>query len=145
MLRPTWHFVTPEDICWLLTATAPRIRALNAYMNRQLELDDALLLRSNVAIAKALQGGQQLTRAELGTALAEAGIVATGMRLGYIVHCAELDAIVCSGARRGKQFTYALLDERAPKAKRLDHNEALAELTLRYFSSHGPATVKDLV
>ena len=27
---------------------------------------------------------------------------------------AELEGVVCSGAWRGKQFTYALLDERAP-------------------------------
>jgi hypothetical protein len=56
---------------------------------------------------------------------------------------AELDAIVCSGPLRGKQHTYALLDERAPRARRLTTDEALAELTLRYFSSHGPATARD--
>ena len=65
------------------------------------------------------------------------------MRLGYIVHRAELDAVVCSGARRGKQFTYALLDERAPQAKSLPRDEALVELTKRYFTSHGPATIQD--
>jgi hypothetical protein len=67
------------------------------------------------------------------------------MRLGYIVIRAELDAVVCSGARRGKQFTYALLDERAPKAKTFNRNEALMELTRRYFTSHGPAMVQDFV
>ncbi|MEO8397804.1 MAG: crosslink repair DNA glycosylase YcaQ family protein, partial [Chloroflexota bacterium] len=35
------------------------------------------------------------------------------------------------------------LDERAPNARRLPREEALAELTTRYFSSHGPATVQD--
>jgi len=25
VLRPTWHFVLPADIRWLLTATAPRL------------------------------------------------------------------------------------------------------------------------
>jgi hypothetical protein len=56
---------------------------------------------------------------------------------------AELDGVICSGARRGKQFTYALLDERAPHARILERDEALAELTQRYFTSHGPATVDD--
>jgi hypothetical protein len=143
VLRPTWHFVTPADIRWLLAITAPRIHALNAYMVRQLELDDAIFARSNVAFAKAMEGGRQLTRAELGEVLAEVGIEATGMRLGYLLHRAELDAVVCSGARRGKQFTYALLDERAPNARTLTREEALAELTRRYFASHGPATLKD--
>jgi hypothetical protein len=54
-----------------------------------------------------------------------------------------LDAIVCSGPRRGKQFTYALLDARAPRARMLDRDEALAELARRYFKSRGPATVQD--
>ena len=143
VMRPTWHFVTPADIGWLLDLTAPRVNQANAYMYRRLELDDALFRRSNDAIARALEGGKHLTRAELASALAEAGIAAEGMRLGYLVHRAELDAIVCSGPRRGKQFTYALLDERAPQARRLERDEALAELTGRYFTSHGPATVDD--
>jgi len=54
-----------------------------------------------------------------------------------------LDGIVCSGPRRGKQFTYALLAERAPTAQTLPRDEALAELTRRYFTSHGPATARD--
>jgi hypothetical protein len=143
VMRPTWHFVAPQDIRWLLGLTAPRVHAVNAYMYRQLELDEPLFQRSNKAFAEALAGGQYLTRAELGGVLGQAGIVAEGMRLGYIVHRAELDAIVCSGPRRGKQFTYALLDERAPQAKTLERDEALAELTKRYFTSHGPAMAQD--
>ena len=143
VMRPTWHFVTPADIRWILALTAPRVHALNAYMYRKLELDAELLLRSNTVIAKTLEGGKQLTRAELALALGQAGIVAEGMRLGYIVMNAELDAIICSGARRGKQFTWALLDERAPQAITLTRDEALAELVKRFFSSHGPAMVHD--
>jgi hypothetical protein len=143
VMRPTWHFVTPADIRWLVELTASRVNAISAYMYRQLELDDALFVRSNTIIAKALEGSKFLTRAEIGVALAKGGITAEGMRLGYILFHAELDLVVCSGPRRGKQFTYALLDERAPNAKRLDRDEALAELTLRYYTGHGPATVKD--
>lgn len=143
VMRPTWHFVTSADIRWLLALTAPRVNQANAYMYRRLELDDALFRRSNDAIARALEGGKCLTRTELASVLAEAGIAAEGMRLGYLVHRAELDAIVCSGPRRGRQFTYALLDERAPQARRLERDEALAELTGRYFTSHRPATVED--
>jgi hypothetical protein len=53
------------------------------------------------------------------------------------------EAVVCSGARRGKQFTYALLAERAPDAQLMSRDETLAELAKRYFQSHGPATLKD--
>lgn len=143
LMRPTWHFVTPKDIRWILELTAPRVHARNAYYERQLELDGALFRRSDAVIAKALRGGKHLLRSELGSALARAGIVAKTNRLGQIVHHAELEGIVCSGPRRGKQFTYALLDERAPQANTLARDEALAELTRRYFTSHGPATVRD--
>jgi hypothetical protein len=143
VMRPTWHFVAPADIRWMLELTAPRVNAASAYMYRQLELDDALFSRSTAIIARALQGGQRLTRAEIGVALAQAGIAAEGMRLGYLIFRAELDGIACSGPRRGKQFTYALLDERAPHARSLPREAALAELTRRYFTGHGPATVRD--
>lgn len=143
VMRPTWHFVTPDDIRWLLALTGPRVHAVNAYYYRKLELDDALSARSNAVIAKALEG-KQLTRSELGSTLQGAGIDTHDLlRLGYIIHRAELDGIVCSGPRRGKQFTYALFDERAPEARTLDQDEALAELTRRYFTGHGPATLKD--
>jgi hypothetical protein len=145
VMRPTWHFVTPADIRWILELTAPRVQALMAPYYRQYGLDEATLMRSNDVIAKALQGSRYLTRAELGTTLAEEGISTNAMRLGFIMGHAELNASVCSGPRRGKQFTYALLDERAPQAKSLPRAEALAELTRRYFISHGPATVHDFV
>lgn len=143
VMRPTWHFVTPADIRWLLDLTAPRVKAVLAYNDRHLEIDVALVRRSDAVIAQTLQGGQQWTRAELGSALADAGIPAHGQRLGHLMMHAELDGIVCSGPRRGKQLTYALLDERAPQARRLPRPEALAELTRRYYTSHGPATVQD--
>lgn len=146
LMRPTWHFVTPADIRWMLALTAPRVNAISAYYYRKLELDQKLQTRSNDAIAAALQGGRQLTREELGRVLQHAGIVTTGsLRLGYIMLRAELDGIVCSGPRRGKQFTYALLDERVTKTRTLERDEALAELVKRYFVSHGPATVQDFV
>jgi len=145
VLRPTWHFVTPEDIRWLLQLTAPRVHAMNAGMYRQLELDDATRQHALSVMARALESGQYLTRPELGQALHQAGIPRTesGQRLTYLVMCAELDGLLCSGPRRGKQFTYALLDEWVPPAPECVRDEALAKLTRRYFWSHGPATVYD--
>ena len=143
VMRPTWHFVAPEDIRWLLALTAPRVHVANAYQYRRLELDNALFRRSNAALAKALRDGQQLTRAELASVLRQAGIEASDLRLVYLILGAELEGIICSGARRGKQFTYALLDDRVPATKTLPRDQALAELARRYFTSHGPATEED--
>jgi hypothetical protein len=145
VLRPTWHLALAEDIRWLLQVTAPRVNALNTYYNRQHELDKKVFTKSNTLIAKALEGGSHLTRRELAAVLKRGGIRASGPRLAYIVMRAELDALVCSGAMRGKQHTYALLDERTPRTKALGRDEALAEFARRYFTSRGPATLNDFV
>ena len=143
VMRPTWHFVAPEDIRWMLALTAPRVRAAMAPYNRRLELDAAIFRRSQRAMVRALRDGRQLTRQELKVVLQRAGIEADGIRLAFIVMQAELDAVICSGARRGKQFTYALIDERVPMSRPRSRDDALAELARRYFTSHGPAQVHD--
>ena len=144
VLRPTWHFVTPADIRWMLALTAPRIKAAMAYYDRQLELDAAVFRRSNGAVSRALRDGRQLTRAELAQVFRRARVNAAGsQRLGHLLMRAELEGIVCSGARRGKQATYALLEERVPPTAPLDRDEALLELTGRYFATRGPATAQD--
>lgn len=143
LLRPTWHFVTPEDIRWLLLLTAPRVNAANAYMYRKLELDATIFNRCNAILIKELEGGKQCTRADLNTAFKQKGIIADGLRLSYIMMRAELDGLSCSGARAGNQFTYALLEERVPQCRSLNRDEALAELAKRYFQSRGPAAIAD--
>jgi winged helix DNA-binding protein len=144
VLRPTWHFVTPADVRWMLALTAPRVKAAMAYYDRKLELDDTVFRRSNAAITRALRDGKHLTRAELSQVLRRARIdVTSGQRLGHLVMRAELDGLICSGARRGKQFTYALLEERVPPAAALDRDEALLKLTKRYFTTRSPATAND--
>jgi hypothetical protein len=145
VMRPTWHFVTPADIRWMLALTGARVHKTCSAYYRKLELDDRTFTRSQKAMERALRGGNELTRAELKEVLSRAGIVSSGQRLAFLMMHAELDAVICSGARRGAQFTYALLDERAPQAKTLTRDEALAELTRRYFLSHGPATIRDYV
>jgi hypothetical protein len=143
VLRPTWHFVLPADIRWLLELTAPRVHALSAYQYRQLGLDEDTLQRSGALLAGALQGGAHRTRKQLAATLERGGVALGGFRLGYLLMHAELSGLICSGAPQGKQQTYALLEERAPRAVPRTREQALAELTLRYFTSHGPATVRD--
>lgn len=146
LLRPTWHFVAPDDIRWLLQLTAPRVNLRSGSAYRKYEIDGQVMKQSNRAITKALEGGKHLTRSELRAVLNRARVAADdGVRLAHILLRAELDGVVCSGPRRGNQFTYALLEERVPPGKKLSRDEALAELTRRYFTSHGPATLTDYV
>ena len=143
VLRPTWHFVLPEDIRWMLELTAPGVKRVLASYNRKLDLTDALLAKSNRTIVKALQRDTHLTRQDLKSELERIGIQTNVQRLAHIVIWAELDGLICSGPRRGKQMTYALLEERVPKTKKLVREAAMSKLALTYFKSHGPAQLKD--
>lgn len=145
IMRPTWHFVSPKDIRWIQALTGPRVKQNNSSMGRKLGLDEKVLLKSQKVIEKALWGGSQLTRNELRDFLEKEKIETHfEQRLAYIMMFAELDCLIASGPRRGKQFTYMLLDERAPATKPKKRDEALEEFTRRYFTSHGPATVHDM-
>lgn len=144
VLRPTWHFVDPVDIRWMLALTGPRVKKTMASYDRKLELDDRTFRRSHAALEKALRDGTHLTRTELKAVLARAKIGDLGVqRTAHLMMRAELDALICSGPRHGRQFTYALLDERVPATRRLDRDEALLELTRRYFRTRSPATASD--
>ena len=142
ILRPTWHFVAPADIRWVLELTAPRVQKLNQTIYRQHGLDQATLDRGAAVIADELEGGQHRTRAELAQALAGRGLVSQGIGLAYVVMNAELEGVICSGPVRGAQQTYALLDERVPRSA--DVGGDIAELARRFFLGHGPASIQDL-
>ena len=144
-MRGTWHFVAAEDVRWLLSLMAPGRIASNALWYRRLELDEATFAKSNAVFAQMLSGGKQLTRKELAAALRQAGISTEGLRLTFLLHRAELEGVIGSGARRGKQFTFALLDEVVPVSRTLERDASLAELAERYFTSHGPATLQDFI
>jgi hypothetical protein len=135
--------VSAEDIGWMLELTGSRIKTQAASWWRTLGLTEDDFQKSNVALQQALEGGQHLTREELAAILDDAGMDAGGHRIAQMLFHAEVDAIVCSGAPRGKKQTYALLCDRAPDAKRYDRETSLAMLAQCYFTGRGPATLKD--
>jgi hypothetical protein len=144
VLRPTWHFVLPEDVRWMLELTGPRIRASMASYDRRLGLDAPAFRKSRSILERVLRDGGQRTRAELHDDMHRAGLeVPSGQHMGNLLLRAELDRVVISGARRGKQFTYALFDERVPAAPALDRDAALGGLAGRYFATRSPATLHD--
>ncbi len=145
VIRPTWHYVTPDDLVWLLDLTAPRVRATFALqLEQQHGLDAARVDQFGGVIADALRGGKHLSRPELAALLAEQGHDLTGTALMVLLGELEQQQLLCSGAPAEGVHTYALLAERIPQPRRLDREEALAELALRYVAGHGPATPRDL-
>ena len=144
VLRPTWHFVAPEDLRWMQALTGPRIARVMASYNVRLGLTPAILRKSMRVIERSIAERGPLTRRELKVELERAGINTGGtQRLAHLAMQAEVEALVCSGPQREKQPTYALLAERAKKSRLLEGDEALHELTVRYFASRAPATAHD--
>ena len=142
-LRGTLHFVAPEDVRWMLTLLAPNMIQRAALRFKQLELDARTFARGAAVFGKALEGGRQLSRPRLYALLERAGIrTAESRGLHILWRCAH-DGLICFGAREGRQQTFALLDEWVPRAKTVSREQALAALARRYFTSHGPATLKD--
>ncbi len=145
ILRPTWHFVAPEDLRWILALTSPRVLAGMAGRHRQLGLDDVARLDAGLdLVAELVQDRAFATRAELGQAFAERGSpIAAGEQLGHLLLVAELRGLICSGPSKGVHHAYALVDEVVPAAPERGRDEALVELVRRFFAGHGPATVQD--
>ncbi len=142
LLRPTWHFVAAEDLRWMLALSAPQINALITPAIRRLGLEETTLEQSKEIMRRVLPG-RQMPREELMTELNREGIETNDLRSAHIMMHAEVDGLVCNGSWRGKQLTYALIDDRVPTSKSYDRLDAIAELARRYFRSHGPATLHD--
>lgn len=145
LLRPTWHFVSSDDIYWMLELTAPRIKSSMKGRNIQLELSENIFKKANKIIVKALSGSKNLTRRELINELGKGKIGTDNNRASHILFNAELDGIICSGKMKEKQTTYTLLNERIEKPASIEKEEALFKLASKYFQSHCPATLQDFI
>ena len=143
LLRGTLQIVAAEDIHWLIGLLGPRIIAQSARRRRQLELDDQTLSRSFDILSTELVAKGQLTRKLIIAALEREGIAVPGQRAYHILRQAALAGLICFGPMQGKEESFVLLDALSPSGKQREGEEALAELALRYFNSHGPATLDD--
>jgi hypothetical protein len=142
-MRGTLHFVSTDDIRWMLRLLAPRVIARAKSLYREQGLDAKMLNKGKKIIEEALQKKSQLTRVELYEAIEKKKIKLTEQRGIHIIGYAAQEGLICFGPRDGKQQTFVLLDEWIPKSKILTVDESLAELASRYFDSHGPATAQD--
>ena len=143
VLRPTWHFIVPADVHWMLALSAPNIKTAMRTRDKQLGLTEALIRKANLAMQKVLRDGNHLTREELMHHLMQKKIDANPERMTHFLVHAEVNALICSGKMKNKKATYALLDERVAAPEKIEKDEALGKLAQKYFQSHGPATLKD--
>jgi hypothetical protein len=139
-LRGTLHVVAAEDLGWMLSLTGERTVRSAAGRHRQLGLDDADFARTAAIARERLAGGGRASRDGLLAAFRAGGVSTEGQRGAHLLgNLAHTGLVVLSG-----RTEYALLDEHVRAPRRLDPDAAAGELALRYFTSHGPATVRDL-
>lgn len=141
VLRSTWHYVRADDLQWLQDLTAPRVLPV---FEQQLQPLAGRMTALADAVEQLLAEASDRTRADLADALAERGEQLTGRQLMLLLGFLEVQGLVTSGAPQGGEHSYALFADRVPEPRRLDRDEALTELALRYFTAHGPATERDL-
>lgn len=143
LLRGTLHVVAGADLRSMLALLGPRTIAAMAGRHRQLELDDQVFTACRKLLEKALRG-TPLARGVLFALLEANGIATAGQRGIHILWRLSQDGLLCFADHIGKQPAFALLDDWLPQsAPPLARDEALARLAVRYFTSHGPATVAD--
>jgi hypothetical protein len=145
VLRPTWHFISADDIYWMLDLSAPKIKSSLKTRHKELELTETIIEKTQSILLKKLSNNFGLTREEIEKEFSHAKIRTDANRLSHILFRSEMDGIICSGPLKERKITYSLLHERVPHKKDLSRDEALAELAKRYFISRCPATMEDFM
>lgn len=144
-MRGTLHFVSPNDIRWMLKYLAVRVQSKVASVFRREGLDTKQFNKAMKLWEKALTGNKALTREEMYEALERCKVSTKGMRGLLMLGVAAQEGLICFGARQGKQQTLVLLDEWLPnKEVELSKEEAMRRLAEIYVRSHGPALAEDL-
>jgi DNA glycosylase AlkZ-like len=142
-MRGTLHFVLAEDLQWMLDLTTKRLLAGAASRRAQLSLDLPTIEHARQLATETLAGGRHLPRDALLAIWDEAGLLTEKQRsYHFIWHLAQTGTLCYGPILDGEQHI-VLVDEWVPHPRSPEREEALGEWALRYFQSHGPATIKD--
>ncbi len=142
-MRGTLHLVAAEDLPWMLALLAPRVVASSTARRAGLGLTEPQLEQARDLTLTALAGGRRLRRADLLTVYNDAGLSTSGQRGVHILRFLAMTGTLVFGPTRDGEQLLVRTDEWITRPRHLHHDQALGELALRYFRSHGPATVAD--
>ena len=147
LMRATIHLVAADDVRWLTALIGPSFG--RRFRKRWLDigLTPEVLRRTADALPEVLSGRPPQTKSEIVAALCECDVTFPmddpQAPVHVLVH-ATGEGLLCRGAERGRDSTFALVDEwlpGTPPGPRGD--DALAELARRYFAAFAPATPAD--
>jgi Winged helix DNA-binding domain len=143
-MRGTLHFVAAEDLSWMTALTSERLIARAAKLRANLGIDAQTIERAREVAIEHLSGKRRLTRPELLAAWEKAGLADVKQQAYLLIwHLAQTGTLCLGPTSTAAEQYFVLVDEWIAKPRRLEHDEALGDWALRYFRSHGPATLKD--
>lgn len=171
-LRGTLHVTAAEDLGWILSLTAPRMLAAMLTRHRQLGITASDLGQVRKAALELIKESEaamtdvpgigvgeeagnrpvqrnygRATRAGLFAAFEAAGQRTQTQRGAHLLWLLCVEGLLVQGPvnPEGKGTTqfFVRSEQWISKPRVYEREQALAELALRYFCSHGPATVKD--
>ncbi len=148
LMRATVHLVAADDVRWLTSVIGPSFAGKFRKRWLDLGLTPEVLQRTAAALPLLLADGPK-TRRAITADLLEQGIgldLTDPQTSSHILLHATGIGMVCRGPDRGRDPTFALLDQWLPAAPGgPSGDEALAELARRYFAAFSPATPADFV
>ena len=145
-MRGTLHLVAAEDLPWMLDVLGTRALGGVAKRWEYLGLDEGQCERARGVVLAALEQQERWSRADLLGAIDAGGVPTTGQRGYHLLWYLSQTGTLCLGPTDGgRDQAFVRLDDWIPQPRRLSREEAYAELALRFFAGHGPATVPDLV
>ncbi|MDL2303882.1 winged helix DNA-binding domain-containing protein [Bacteroides sp. OttesenSCG-928-D19] len=146
ILRPTWHFVSADDFHWMRDLSYPQLKPIYFSYYKTYGVDKEQIYGVIPLLEKSLSGGVHLTKQEIANILQTEKIATDNHLLNFAIQLAEIEGILCNGQLRGNTNntqTFTLLSEWVPRKETISREEALERLARRYFTSHGPATLRD--
>ena len=143
-MRHTIHFVAIEDLQWMIHLSKDKmLKRYKNHMKKEAGLEEITLQQSLDVFSRALEGEKMLSRPALREVLEAARIDTSKQRLYHLLWHAAQNGLIFIGPMEGKQQTFGLTADWAPKAELLSREEAIHKLSIRYLQSHGPASTKD--
>lgn len=142
-MRGTLHLVPATDLRWMLALNATSTLRSARRRHDELDITPQAIERALAVTEERLRGGGGMTRGEVFSLWDEHGIAAEGQRGIHLLQSLCLRALLVLGPLDGRQQRFVLFDEWIHRSRPVDRPANIADWALRYFRSHGPATVAD--
>lgn len=141
--RGTIHVISSEDVKRMTQLCATKTLSSFTKRKEYLGINDNQYDRALHCVEEYLSSGPKL-RKDIWLYLAECWIPITSGLLYNILCFAGSSGLIVQWPIINDEQAFVLTSQRIKQSKQYDEQAFIKQLCLRYFSSHGPATIEDL-